>query len=158
MAEPKETPREKRASNQADRADSQADRADYRADRADSRADYADVQTAGLTEFLNRLFSLMRLIGFLVIVVIVMLAGNLLQGELENDRLDKLAADIDVVEKASDDARSSAARTQDVIEQAIADLKENSNDQPPLNNQAVIDALEAVNRIERFLCGDICGE
>lgn len=170
--------REVRAEASEDRADATEIRADAREVRADARETRADAievradareiradATEGRTETItDRLLKSVRLLVWMCFVIFVLLVGGLLRSFVVQNQVDAVDDALARTENAAivtgesaENAKISADATLKELRAAIATLNAPGTE-PELSNQAVISALEAITRIETFLCNGVCPE
>lgn len=113
-----------------------------------------------IQQILQRSRALLRVLAVLVVVVFVVAVGLQFQVSARNRTLDKFGAQLDRFEaqlNTSDattrEARDAAVASKKALEDALARAEGGS-----VERQAIVDALAAIARIERFLCGGPCPE
>lgn len=111
----------------------------------------------------NEMLGYLKFLRWMVLVLAVMVAGAIARSYATQDQLDEVSAAADRTteasertEQASNDARSAAQGAAADLADAIARIEANNTGEPDLQNQAIIDALAAVARIEFYLCGGTC--
>lgn len=106
-----------------------------------------------------------RFLKFLVSILVVLAAGLLLRSWPEQSQADKIEDAAHLAEAASlraentsIESRDAAVVTRDELRAVIAELEAAREAEPDLQNQAIIDALAAIARIEGRICGGPCPE
>lgn len=170
--------REQKASERDDRADKREIQAEARDDRAgvreeraeerDIRADvvetYADHIVDIIVERESYIKGSVKLLLWLVAVLIIISIGNMARSFIVQNSADESTRAAERVEKTQVEFRSTSIEARDAARESLAELRriiarfEQNNDEPDLQNQAIIEALQAVARIEAAICGGICPE
>lgn len=135
----------------ADARDVRADARDVRADVTDTelqdRGVRADVREDIVTERESTVIGSIRLLKWLVVVLVVISAGNFVRTFYNQDASEKAIIAAERVEKIAAQARDILVRFEEAA---------NANDGP--ENEAVIEAVLAIIRLERFICDGPCPE
>lgn len=152
-----------------DARDVRSDARDVRQDAIDTnlsdRGVRADVREDTLSHREEYIENGIRFLKFLVCVLVVLAAGLLLRSWPEKEQADTIenaahlaeAASLRA-EKTSIESRDAAIVTRDELRAVIAQLEAAREAEPDLQNQAIIDALQAIARIEARMCGGPCPE
>lgn len=120
---------------------------------------FSSATALGIIEkLLNQSRRMLRAIAVMLVVVFVIAIGLQIQVSTRNRTLDQFSAQLDRFEtqlNTSDattrEARDAAVASKKALEDALAHAQDGS-----VNQQAVIEALAAIGRIEAFLCGGPC--
>lgn len=99
--------------------------------------------------------SVARMLKWLVVVLIVISAGNFIRSFYNQDATDKATAAAESVETTASEGRNAAVNVEKTLTEILAQL-EDSSGEPGSNSQDVQEALLAIARIEGFLCGGKC--
>jgi len=106
-----------------------------------------------------------RIIKWLVVVLIVLSIGNFLRTFVVQDSTDESTKASEEATEAAEslqvtgeEARDASLETLHELQAITKKLEEQNAGEPDLQNQAIIDALAAVARIEGHLCGGPCPE
>lgn len=153
----------------ADARDVRADARDVRADITDTelqdRGVRADVREDVVTEREGSVVGSIRLLKWLICVLIVISAGNFIRTFVNQNATDKSTMAARNAEEAahraqeiSIESREAALDTLQELRAVVARAQANSADQPELANQAILEALQSIARIEGYLCGGPCPE
>lgn len=162
--------------NPEDSREVRADARDVRQDARDVRADVTDteLQDRGVrtdvredivTEREASVTGSIRFIKWLLLVLIVISVGNFTRTFVNQDTTDRAIVASHNAEMASKNAeivsiesRQAALETLSELRGIIARAEERDEEQPDIQAQAIIEALQAIARIEGFICGGPCPE
>lgn len=153
--------------DEQDRRDDTANLRDVAADNRDHAANARDTTIAGVEEetnsTLDKVIDLVKSLRWAVVIIAVLLLGSLIRSYAVEDAADNAA---DAADEATDAAelnveittegRDAAQDTLAELRAVVSDLQAAQEAEPDLQNQAIIDALAAVARIEGYLCGGVC--
>lgn len=102
------------------------------------------------------LLAAVRMLKWLVVILIVVSAGNLARSFVNQQSTDKATQAAERVEATSIEGRDASVETLKELRQILANLEAADEGEPDLSNQAILDALQAIARIEGFVCGGPC--
>lgn len=162
--------------NPEDKREVRADARDVRADARDVRSDALDVDLADrgvradvredvVTEREGTVSGGIRVLKWLVSVLIVISMGNFMRTFVVQDATDRATEAAREATEAANSVKGTSAEGRDASLETLAELRailqqieeRNQNDPGP-GNQAIIEALQAIARIEGFICGGPCPE
>lgn len=99
------------------------------------------------------------LLTWLVVILVVLTVVSVARSYIVQDAAESAEAAAKTVGSTADQARDAAIEARDELRAAVKALEESRDpNEPDLQNQAIIDALEAIARIEVYLCGGPCPE
>ena len=124
-----------------------------------------NVRESNVAKKETKVASSVRVLIWLVVVLIVISIGNFSRTFVNQTSTDRAteasnAATAAAVEirQTSEQGRDASLETLAELRAILATLEASNSDQPDLNNQAILDALQAIARIEAFVCGGTCPE
>ena len=104
-----------------------------------------------------------HLLIWLIVVLIIISIGSFVRSfivqESADDAENAAQTAIVVTNRANDislEGRDASLKTLDELHAILDSIKDTNTNEPDLQNQAIIDALEAIARIEGQLCGGRC--
>ena len=106
----------------------------------------------------DRLRGGLNLLIWMSVVLAVLLVGNLVRSWALQDNMEQVEAAANETTEIAGEAKVSADAALTELRDAISAIEESNAGEPDLQNQAIIDALEAIARIEAHLCGGACPE
>jgi hypothetical protein len=144
------------------RRDEAADARDVKAEARDLRTDArevrVDAQHVKVGVSASRIYGYLRVMGWMMFVLGVLLTVSLIRSFLAADTFDKIDEGIHRLEVAAERtdstsvaAREAAVEARDELREAIARI-----DAPSDRDSSVTNALAAIGRIEVYLCGGPC--
>jgi hypothetical protein len=153
----------------ADARDIRADARDVRADVADTelkdRGLRTDVREDTVSEREGSISGAVKMIRWLTIVLVVISAGNFVRSFFTEAASEKAVDAAHTAEEASNRAETTSVEGRDASLETLAELRailarinENNEDEPDLTNQAIIEALQTIARIEAAVCDGPCPE
>lgn len=128
----------------------------------DQDDDYAVVQQVPpslptrIRETWARIRGSMSFTDWMMIVITVLMVGSLLRSIIVQEQVEKVQDAAEITTDVAAAARDSADAALQELRAAIRAVEDAGEDEPELQNQAIIDALQAIARIEGFLCGGRC--
>jgi len=98
-------------------------------------------------------------IGWMCVLLAVLMAGNFIRSFYVEDAADKATSSAESVSNVAVEGRDASIDVQATLHDILDELETASEtSQPDLNNQAIIDSLQAIARIEGYLCSGPCPE
>lgn len=98
---------------------------------------------------------LVKWLLFMCVIITVLVVGSLARSFVVQDAADHATAAAERSDATSQEARTAAIEARDELRTAIEATRRNNNE-PDVQNQAILDALAAIARIEEYLCGGPC--
>lgn len=111
--------------------------------------------TAEGRTLLAHLTVLTKWLLFMCVIITVLVVGSLVRSLAVQHAADQATTAAEKSDATAHDARTAAVEARDELRAAIAAVKKR-NDEPDVQNQAILDALAAIARIEEYLCGGPC--
>lgn len=100
-----------------------------------------------------------KILPWLVVILLVLTVGSIIRSYIIQDAVTEVQTAADDVGTTAEEARDAAIEARDELRTAITAIEATREPgEPDLQNQAIIDALAAVGRIEIYLCGGPCPE
>jgi hypothetical protein len=104
-----------------------------------------------------------KVLIWLVSILIVLSAGNFIRSYYVQDSVDKATHAGELAIIASENAKDTSVEGRDASLETLAELRailarieDQNTAEPDLQNQAILDALQAIARIEAFICEGPC--
>jgi TolA-binding protein len=97
-----------------------------------------------------------KILPWLVAVLAVLVAMSLWRSFVVEDAVEHVDEAAAEVRDVSTEGRQAAIEARDELRDAVRAIEEANEGEPELQNQAIIAALEAIARIEVYLCGGPC--
>lgn len=105
------------------------------------------------------------LLFWIVAVLTFLLVGNMVGSVVAKNQLESFRDSVEETEIAATNtvevasaARESADAALNELRVAVSAIEQANSEEPDLTNQAILDALAAIARLEVFVCGGVCPE
>lgn len=118
---------------------------------------YSDALISIIVERENFVKHSIRIITWLVVVLIVISGGNFIGSIITKNATDDIIQSADEIKVTTKEGRDASVDTLNELRAILARIRA-SGDEPDVQNQAIIDALQAIARIEAFVCAGPCPE
>lgn len=106
-----------------------------------------------------------RFVKWACVIIAILTLGSLLRSQVFQGQIDQISDAVESLEESSSQTKESADHASDASEAALQELRDaitavqkSREDQPSLTNQAILDALQAIARLEAHICGGPCPE
>ena len=106
----------------------------------------------------DRLKSGLTWLVWMCVVLAVLLVGNIARSWVLQDEMEQVQTAANQTTDVAGQAKVSADAALAELRAAIDAIESSNAGEPDLQNQAIIDALQAIARIEAHICGGTCPE